>query len=53
MLSTRFTRNNPRRTEIQQAMVSTIFDASPNPILICDLTGIIINCNQAEMDLLG
>lgn len=39
--------------EIQQAMVSTIFDASPNPILICDLTGIIINCNQAEMDLLG
>ncbi len=38
--------------ETQLVLVNTIFNSSPDPILVCDISGTIISCNQAGLDMI-
>ena len=37
----------------QHDFIKSIFDSSPNAILVSDLAGTIVDCNQAELELMG
>jgi diguanylate cyclase (GGDEF)-like protein/PAS domain S-box-containing protein len=37
----------------QHDLINSIFDSSPNPIVVTDLVGTLNNCNQAALDLWG
>ena len=37
----------------QHDLINSIFDSSPNPIVVTDLSGCLVNCNQAALDLGG